>query len=79
MRLREEIIKIKGLSKESIWKHGLNIEILETLLKKDSVLNLTQDKWFKSLSEGSIQILEQPILLKLPVIKEIYCIIQNKS
>lgn len=62
---KEEIIKIKGLSKESIWKHGLNIEILETLLKKDSILNLTQDKWFKSLSEGSIQILEQTYSLKV--------------
>ena len=63
----EEIIKIKGLlrTKESIWKHGLNIEILKTLLKKDSDLNLTQDKWFKSLSEGSIQILEQTYSLKV--------------
>jgi len=61
----EEIIKIKGLSQESIWKHGLNIEILETLLKKDSDLKLTQDKRFKSLSEGSIQILEQTYSLKV--------------
>jgi DNA polymerase elongation subunit (family B) len=61
----EEIIKIKGLSKESIWKRGLNIEILETLLKKDSDLKLTQDKWFKSLAEGSIQILEQTYSLKV--------------
>ena len=61
----EEIIKIKGLSKESIWKHGLNIEILETLLKKDSDLKLTQDKWFKSLAEGSFQILEQTYSLKV--------------
>lgn len=62
---KESIIKIKGLSKESIWKYELNIEILEHLLKKNSEINLTQDKWFKSLSEGSIQILEQTYSLKV--------------
>ncbi len=55
----EEIIKIKGLTKESIQKNNITIDLLENLLYKDYKLTFKQNKWFKSLNNANIQILEQ--------------------
>jgi len=40
----EEIIKIKGLNKESICKNNISLELLVELLEKDSLLEFEQDK-----------------------------------
>jgi len=43
-----EIIKIKGLSKDSILINNLNIEILDQLLHQNSQIKVNQDKWLLS-------------------------------
>jgi DNA polymerase elongation subunit (family B) len=58
------IVKIKGLSKESIVKNSIDIELLDKLLFKDSNLKFTQNKWFKHLDKASINILDQVYTLK---------------
>jgi hypothetical protein len=62
---KESIIKIKGLNKESIIKNNITLDSLEILLNKDYNLIINQNKWFRSLSEGNIQILEQTYNLKV--------------
>lgn len=57
------IIKVKGLTKNVIDK--MNITELETLLTKDSKLEYNQDKWYKSLTEGTITIKEQVYSLQV--------------
>jgi len=43
-----EIIKIKGLSKDSILINNINIEILDQLLHQNSQIKVNQDKWLLS-------------------------------
>jgi hypothetical protein len=54
----EKVIKIKGLSKDLIIKNNITLDLLEILLNKDYKLVFNQDKWFKSISQANIQILE---------------------
>ena len=60
----EEIIKIKGLNRESILKNNITLESLEALLLKDSNIQITQNKWFRHLDQGAIDILGQIYTLK---------------
>jgi hypothetical protein len=55
----EEIIKIKGLSKEAIKNNNITIDILSILLNKDHKLGFNQNKWFKNINQANIQVLEQ--------------------
>jgi hypothetical protein len=59
-----EIIKIKGLTKASIISNNITLETLEALLVKDSNIQIAQNKWFKHLDLGNINILEQIYTLK---------------
>jgi len=59
------IVKIKGLSKYSIVKNKINIELLYQLLHQNGNIKKNQDKWFRSLSEGTINILNQTYNLKV--------------
>ena len=43
-----ETIKIKGLTHNAVINNNINIECLESLLIKNSVLEANQEKWFKS-------------------------------
>jgi hypothetical protein len=61
----EEIIKIKGLSKEAIIKNSINLNDLSLLLTKDQHININQNKWMRSLSKANINILEQTYNLKV--------------
>jgi hypothetical protein len=61
----EEIIKIKGLSKNSINKHGINLDLLYQLLIKESYSKFNQTKWFKNLNKGTISVLDQLYTLKV--------------
>jgi DNA polymerase elongation subunit (family B) len=65
---QEEIIKIKGLSKESIINNNITLGYLEQLLIKDSpscgAIQISQNKWFRHLDQGTINILEQIYTLK---------------
>jgi hypothetical protein len=58
-----EIIKIKGLSKDSL--DNINFNNLELLLHKDSSLEFSQTKWFKKLIEGEITVNEVAYTLKV--------------
>ena len=55
------IYKVKGLSHEI----ELTKNDFENLLYKDAFLQKTQSKWFRNLSEGQINILEQVYTLKV--------------
>lgn len=55
------IVKVKGLTKSV----PLTFEDLETLLYKDTKLEKEQEKWFKSLTAGSISIKDQLYTLKV--------------
>jgi len=61
------IVKIKGLlrTKEAIAKNQISFECLELLLSKDFKQKYTPEKWFKNISNGNIQILEQTYTLKV--------------
>lgn len=61
----EEIIKIKGLTKRAIENNNINLNSLSLLLNKDYNLTIKQNKWFKSLEESNIEILEQIYTLKI--------------
>ena len=61
----EEIIKIKGLNKESIKKNNIDIELLEDLLIHDNLLQLPQNKWYKHIERGNISILNQLYTLRV--------------
>ncbi len=61
----EEIIKIKGLSKSSIKDNSITIDSLELLLNKDYKLAYNQNKWFKHIGEGNINIMEQVYTLQV--------------
>jgi len=54
------IYKIKGLIKNV----PVSINDFEKLLTKGSLINKTQTKWYKSLTEGSIELLEQSYTLQ---------------
>jgi hypothetical protein len=53
----EKVIKIKGLKKELF--NDISLDQLTPLLKEGEVLSFNQEKWFKSLSDANIKILEQ--------------------
>jgi len=59
-----EIIKIKGLNKESICKNNISLELLVELLEKDSKLEFEQDKWYKNLDVANILIKNELYTLK---------------
>jgi DNA polymerase elongation subunit (family B) len=65
----EEIIKIKGLTKDAIKQNNITFEILATLLSEDYKLTFNQNKWFKSFEKANIQILEQIYTLKVTSLK----------
>jgi hypothetical protein len=58
----QEIIKVKGIKQDAL--SGLHIEDLENLLQKDSTKEFTQDKWFKSLTTGTISVKDVAYNLK---------------
>lgn len=59
------IIKIKGLSKESVYQNKIDINMFKELLVKKSNFKILQDKWFKHLNQGNISILEQLYTLQV--------------
>ena len=59
----EEITKVKGITNEGL--NSINIEVLESLLYKDSKLEVLQDKWYKDLTSGTITIKDQLYTLKV--------------
>jgi hypothetical protein len=61
----DEIIKVKGLTKEAIKDNKITLSNLENLLIKDSKLEANQNKWFKYLNQGTISIKEQIYSLKV--------------
>nr|YP_009710628.1 DNA polymerase type B [Amanita brunnescens]QFZ98577.1 DNA polymerase type B [Amanita brunnescens] len=64
LSINEELkSKVKGLTHDNIKK--LNINDFESLLSKDSLLELKQNKWYKNLNESTINIKEQIYTLKL--------------
>ena len=55
------ISKVKGFSKDT----ELTFEDFESLHKKDSMLERTHEKWFKSINEGKITVKKQLYSLKI--------------
>nr|YP_010146944.1 hypothetical protein K4014_mgp23 [Cyclocybe aegerita]QQP21453.1 hypothetical protein [Cyclocybe aegerita] len=56
-------IKVKGLSKEGIDK--LSLDDLKQLLVKDSKIESDQKKWYRSITDGNISVLNQIYTLKV--------------
>ena len=48
-----EYVKVKGL------KNPISFAQLKSLLKKDQILNITQEKWYRNISEGNIRIMNE--------------------
>jgi len=61
----ESVIKVKGLTKDAIKRNNVTFELLTTLLTKDYKLTFNQNKWFKSLSEANIKIVDQIYTLQV--------------
>lgn len=60
----QEIVKVKGVTKEAIASEGLNFDKLDQLRAKDVFMEFNQEKWFKKLYEGSITISDVSYHLK---------------
>jgi len=58
----EEIIKVKGLTKDTISE--INFNDLSKLLIKDSSKEFTQEKWYKKVIEGEISVTDIVYTLK---------------
>lgn len=71
------IIKIKGLTKETI-EQNVTIKLLEELLIKDSKLEIPQNKWYKSIIDSNITIKEQLYTLKVTDNKRELIYVNNK-
>jgi hypothetical protein len=56
----EEVVKVKGLSKNKI-----KFNDMSALLQKDSNREYTQEKWVKSILEGTVGIQDQVYTLKV--------------
>nr|YP_010170401.1 DNA polymerase type B [Phanerochaete carnosa]QRZ60383.1 DNA polymerase type B [Phanerochaete carnosa] len=54
----EEIIKVKGVSKDAIADYNVNFSALESLILHNSKLVFNQKKWFKAMFEGKISVLD---------------------
>ena len=71
-----QIIKVKGLSTKSLI--GLKFNDLEKLLVKDSNMKFLQNKWFRSIKDGNITIMEQLYNLQVTANKRNLIYFNNK-
>ena len=53
----DEIIKVKGLSTSAIKDYSVNLELISSLLNKNTFLTFPQTKWYKHIDIGRISIL----------------------
>jgi len=60
----ETVIKVKGLSKDAINRNNVTFDLLTTLLTEDYKLTFNQTKWFKSLSNANIKVVDQIYTLR---------------
>jgi hypothetical protein len=60
----QEIVKIKGITPAAIKEHNIGFNDLALLLQKDSSRELSQQKWFKKVLEGSITVSDVAYTLK---------------
>jgi hypothetical protein len=60
----QEIVKIKGITPAAIKEHNIGFNDLALLLQQDSSRELTQQKWFKKVLEGSITVSDVAYTLK---------------
>ncbi len=58
-----KVIKVKGLSNEA--SSSIDLSDLAALLYKDASKTFTQERWFKSLFKGEINIRDQVYTLKV--------------
>lgn len=68
------LVKIKGSKKG----HGVNLNILDNLLFKESKHKIKQDKWYKSFTNSTINIIETVYTLKHTENKRAIIYIDNK-
>jgi hypothetical protein len=61
----DEIIKVKGLSTSVIKEYSINLELISTLLNKNTFLTFPQTKWYKHIDIGRISILDQLYTLQV--------------
>ena len=60
----QEVVKIKGITQTAIKEHNIGFNDLALLLQQDSTRELTQQKWFKKVLEGSITVSDVAYTLK---------------
>ena len=58
-------IKIKGVTKKAIIDNNINLSLFESLLHKDYLSEIKQDKWYRSLTNSNITIKDQIYTLKV--------------
>lgn len=69
----EEIIKVKGLTQDAINKAKLGYNDFEQLLKYNEHIELNQEKFFKDINSGSVNIIESTYNLKATANKISLC------
>lgn len=60
-----EIIKIKGITPKAIANENIQFNDLTQLLVQDSTKEFTQEKWYKSITEGTITVSDVAYTLKV--------------
>lgn len=58
-----QVLKTKG------FKGSIDVKLLETLREKDSIIYLSQDKWYKSVVEGSLTLKSQTFGMRATMFK----------
>ena len=59
-----EVIKVKGLTAEALSNHNIHFDDMEKLLVRDASLELNQDKWYKDVMSGTIDVRKVAYQLK---------------
>jgi len=60
-----EIIKVKGLTPKTILNENIHFSDIASLLIQDSSREFTQEKWFKSITKGTISVSDVAYTLKV--------------
>lgn len=60
----KEIVKVKGITSQALIDQEINFDTIANLLIQDSTREFTQEKWFKSITKGTITISDIAYTLK---------------
>jgi hypothetical protein len=61
----QEIVKVKGITSQALIDQEINFDTIANLLIQDSTREFTQEKWYKSITKGTITVSDIAYTLKV--------------